>query len=38
MIIIPAIDLKEDKAVRLKQGDMNQVTEFSSFPFELALH
>lgn len=38
MIIIPAIDLKEDKAVRLKQGDMNQVTEFSSFPFELARH
>ncbi len=38
MIIIPAIDLKEGKAVRLKQGDMDQATEFSSSPAKVAQH
>ena len=36
MIIIPAIDLKEGKCVRLKQGLMNQSTIFSENPAEMA--
>ncbi len=32
MLIIPAIDLKDGKCVRLKQGAMNQVTVFSDSP------
>ena len=36
MIIIPAIDLKEGKCVRLKQGQMDQSTIFSENPAEMA--
>ena len=32
MLIIPAIDLKDGKCVRLKQGDMNDATVFSDDP------
>jgi phosphoribosylformimino-5-aminoimidazole carboxamide ribotide isomerase len=32
MLIIPAIDLKDGRCVRLKQGDMNQSTLFSDDP------
>jgi phosphoribosylformimino-5-aminoimidazole carboxamide ribotide isomerase len=32
MLIIPAIDLKDGKCVRLKQGAMNQATVFSDDP------
>ena len=37
MIIIPAIDLKDGKCVRLLQGDMDRVTVFSDDPAEIAL-
>lgn len=36
MQVIPAIDLKEGKCVRLKQGLMNQATIFSEHPAEMA--
>jgi phosphoribosylformimino-5-aminoimidazole carboxamide ribotide isomerase len=36
MIIIPAIDLKEGRCVRLKQGLMNQSTIFSENPAQMA--
>ena len=36
MIMIPAIDLKEGKCVRLKQGLMDQSTIFSENPAEMA--
>jgi len=36
MLIIPAIDLKEGRCVRLKQGLMNQSTIFSENPAEMA--
>lgn len=35
MLIIPAIDLKNGKCVRLKQGDMEQETVFSENPVEV---
>jgi phosphoribosylformimino-5-aminoimidazole carboxamide ribotide isomerase len=35
MLLIPAIDLKDGQAVRLKQGDMNQTTVFGD-PAEMA--
>lgn len=38
MLLIPAIDLKDGRCVRLKQGDMNQATVFSDDPAEMALH
>ena len=38
MLIIPAIDLKDGKCVRLKQGDMNQATIFSEDPAAMAGH
>lgn len=38
MLLIPAIDLKDGHCVRLKQGDMDQVTVFSENPAEMALH
>lgn len=38
MLLIPAIDLKDGSCVRLKQGDMDQVTVFSEDPAEMALH
>lgn len=36
MLLIPAIDLKEGKCVRLKQGDMEQSTVFSDDPVAMA--
>ena len=37
MEIIPAIDIKDGKCVRLLQGDYDQVTVFSDDPVEMAL-
>ncbi len=37
MLLIPAIDLKDGRCVRLKQGDMEQATVFSEDPAEMAL-
>ena len=36
MNIIPAIDLKEGKCVRLLQGDFDQTTEYSDDPAQVA--
>ena len=36
MIVIPAIDLKGAQVVRLRQGDFDQVTEYSSDPASMA--
>ena len=36
MIVIPAIDLKDGKCVRLKQGDFNRVTVYCDHPLEIA--
>ncbi|MFO7815137.1 MAG: 1-(5-phosphoribosyl)-5-[(5-phosphoribosylamino)methylideneamino]imidazole-4-carboxamide isomerase [Halanaerobiales bacterium] len=36
MIILPAIDLKEGKVVRLEQGDFNKETVYSSDPVRIA--
>ncbi len=36
MIIFPAIDLKDEKCVRLKQGDYNRVEVFSENPIAMA--
>ena len=36
MLIIPAIDLKDGKCVRLKQGDMDDATIFSDDPAAMA--
>ena len=38
MLIIPAIDLKDGRCVRLKQGDMNSATVFSDDPVAMARH
>ena len=38
MLLIPAIDLKDGQCVRLKQGDMKQVTTFSDEPAKMAAH
>jgi phosphoribosylformimino-5-aminoimidazole carboxamide ribotide isomerase len=38
MLIIPAIDLKEGKCVRLLQGKMEDVTVYSDNPAEMAKH
>lgn len=37
MLVIPAIDLKEGRCVRLYQGDMNQATVYSDDPIATAL-
>ncbi len=37
MIVIPAIDIKGGRCVRLKQGRMSDETVFSDFPEEMAL-
>ena len=37
MIVIPAIDLKDGKCVRLQQGDFNRVTVYSDCPEEFAV-
>lgn len=36
LLIIPAIDIKDGKCVRLRQGRMNDVTVFSDHPLEAA--
>ncbi len=38
MLIIPAIDIKEGRCVRLKQGDMSAATVFSEDPAAMAKH
>jgi phosphoribosylformimino-5-aminoimidazole carboxamide ribotide isomerase len=38
MLLIPAIDLKDGRCVRLKQGDMDQETVFAEDPAEAARH
>jgi phosphoribosylformimino-5-aminoimidazole carboxamide ribotide isomerase len=38
MIVIPAIDLKQGRCVRLVQGDMNQETVYSDTPVATARH
>ncbi len=38
MLLIPAIDLKDGKCVRLKQGRMDDVTVFSDDPVAMAMH
>ena len=38
MVIIPAIDIKDGRCVRLKQGDMNAETVFSEDPVAMARH
>ncbi|HUQ75314.1 MAG TPA: 1-(5-phosphoribosyl)-5-[(5-phosphoribosylamino)methylideneamino]imidazole-4-carboxamide isomerase [Burkholderiales bacterium] len=38
MLIIPAIDLKDGRCVRLRQGDMSTATVFSDNPVEMAKH
>jgi phosphoribosylformimino-5-aminoimidazole carboxamide ribotide isomerase len=38
MLIIPAIDLKDGKCVRLQQGDMDSATVFSEDPPAMAKH
>ena len=38
MLLIPAIDLKDGHCVRLKQGDMDDVTVFSQDPAAMASH
>jgi phosphoribosylformimino-5-aminoimidazole carboxamide ribotide isomerase len=38
MLIIPAIDLKSGRCVRLKQGRMEDETVFSDEPYRMALH
>ena len=37
MLIIPAIDLKDGKCVRLQQGEMDKETVFSVNPPEMAV-
>ena len=37
MIIFPAIDLKDEKCVRLYKGDFNKTTIFNSSPLNQAL-
>jgi len=38
MVVIPAIDLKDGRCVRLRQGDMNQETSYSQDPPAMAKH
>jgi phosphoribosylformimino-5-aminoimidazole carboxamide ribotide isomerase len=38
VLIIPAIDLKDGRCVRLKQGDMSKATVFSDDPVAMARH
>jgi phosphoribosylformimino-5-aminoimidazole carboxamide ribotide isomerase len=38
MLLIPAIDLKDGRCVRLRQGDMNDATVFSDDPVQMALN
>ena len=34
MIILPAIDIKDGKCVRLIKGDFNQMTSYEKSPFD----
>ena len=36
MIIFPAIDIKDNKCVRLIKGDFNKITSYKNSPFEQA--
>jgi phosphoribosylformimino-5-aminoimidazole carboxamide ribotide isomerase len=36
VLLIPAIDLKDGKCVRLRQGEMSQVTRYSDDPVGMA--
>ncbi len=38
MVIIPAIDLKDGRCVRLRQGDLDQETQYSQDPPAMAAH
>jgi phosphoribosylformimino-5-aminoimidazole carboxamide ribotide isomerase len=38
MLLIPAIDIKDGRCVRLRQGDMNKATVFSEDPVAMARH
>jgi phosphoribosylformimino-5-aminoimidazole carboxamide ribotide isomerase len=38
MLLIPAIDLKDGRCVRLRQGDMEDATVFSEDPVAMAMH
>ncbi len=38
MLVIPAIDLKDGKCVRLRQGDMDEATVYSDDPVKMAAH
>ena len=38
MLLIPAIDLKDGKCVRLRQGEMSEVTQYSDDPVSMAEH
>lgn len=38
MLLIPAIDLKDGRCVRLRQGDMSDVTVFAEDPAQMARH
>ena len=38
MIIIPAIDIKNSRCVRLKQGEMSKETVYSDSPLDMAVH
>jgi len=38
MLLIPAIDLKDGRCVRLRQGDMKDETVFSEDPVAMAMH
>jgi phosphoribosylformimino-5-aminoimidazole carboxamide ribotide isomerase len=38
MVVIPALDLKDGRCVRLKQGDMREATVFSDDPVATAKH
>lgn len=37
MIVFPAIDIKDNKCVRLSQGDFNKVKKYSNEPFDMAI-
>ena len=38
MIVIPAVDLKDGRCVRLSQGKMDQESVYSEHPVEMAKH
>ncbi|MEK6618024.1 MAG: HisA/HisF-related TIM barrel protein, partial [Nitrospirota bacterium] len=38
MLVIPAIDLKDGRCVRLRQGDMREETVYSEDPAAMALY